>query len=110
MNWFAKLPNSREAAPGVEMDVLRALPRAFFAGTLLLAMPVIFLRVILWPDIEEAKLITTVDYFTVGTVLAYWTSLITVAFGAVIVWVMKGPAYVADAYPLSDAEEPPVAD
>ena len=23
-----------------------------------------------------------------------------------VVWIMKGPAYVADAYPLVDAEEP----
>jgi len=92
------------------MDVLRVLPRAFFGGTLLLATPAILLRAFLGHDAEAVKLITTVDYFTFGLVLVHWTALITVAFGAVIVWVMKGPAYVADAYPLSDAEEPPIAD
>ena len=85
MNLFAKLPGSTKAAPGVEMHVLHMLPRAFFAGTLILAMPTILLRVFLSPNVEEVKLITTVDYFTVGAVLVHWTALITMAFGAVIV-------------------------
>jgi hypothetical protein len=34
------------------------------------------------------------------------TAIFTVAIGCVIVWVMKGPAYVADPYPLQDSEEP----
>jgi hypothetical protein len=32
--------------------------------------------------------------------------VLTVAIGAFIVMVMKGPAYVADAYPLEDADQP----
>jgi hypothetical protein len=36
-----------------------------------------------------------------------WTAVFTVAVGCAIVWIMKGPAYVADPYPLSDSEQPP---
>jgi hypothetical protein len=32
--------------------------------------------------------------------------VVTVAIGCVVVWVMKGPAYVADAYPVSHANRP----
>ena len=35
-----------------------------------------------------------------------WTAVFTIAIGCTIVMLMKGPAYVADRYPLSDADEP----
>ena len=35
-----------------------------------------------------------------------WTAVLTLALGYAIVWVMKGPGYVADAYALSDADQP----
>jgi len=36
--------------------------------------------------------------------MLHWTLVLTLAIGCVIVMLMKGPAYVADAYPM---EEPP---
>jgi len=42
----------------------------------------------------------------VGLMILFWTALFTVAIGAFVVMVMKGPAYVADAYPLSDSDRP----
>ena len=41
-----------------------------------------------------------------STTVTAWTAAFTVAIGCLIVMVMKGPAYVADKYPLSDADEP----
>jgi hypothetical protein len=35
-----------------------------------------------------------------GVVVLHWTLVLTLALGCFIVRVMKGPAYVADAYPL----------
>ena len=35
-----------------------------------------------------------------GVVVVHWTLVLTLALGCFIVRVMKGPAYVADAYPL----------
>ena len=42
------------------------------------------------------------DYTIFGVVVLHWTLVLTVALGCFIVRVMKGPAYVADAYPLPD--------
>jgi hypothetical protein len=36
----------------------------------------------------------------------YWTIVFTVVLGCLIVMIAKGPAYVADAYPLPDADAP----
>jgi hypothetical protein len=47
------------------------------------------------------------DYTMFGVVVLHWTLVLTVGLGCFIVRVMKGPAYVADAYPLpSDRAEP----
>ena len=48
----------------------------------------------------------TVDIYVLGLLVLFWTAVFTVAIGAFVVMVMKGPAYVADAYPLSDADRP----
>jgi hypothetical protein len=45
-------------------------------------------------------------YVMLGLVMLHWTLVLTLAIGCVIVMLMKGPAYVADAYPM---EEPPHA-
>ena len=42
------------------------------------------------------------DYTMTGAVVLHWTLVLTVALACVIVRVMKGPAYVVDAYPLPD--------
>jgi hypothetical protein len=40
------------------------------------------------------------DYTMAGVVALHWTLVLAVGLGCLIVRVMKGPAYVADAYPL----------
>lgn len=42
------------------------------------------------------------DYQMIGVVVLHWTLVLTLAIGCFIVRVMKGPAYVADAYPLPE--------
>ena len=42
------------------------------------------------------------DYKMGGVVVLHWTLVLTLALGCFIVRVMKGPAYVADAYPCPD--------
>jgi hypothetical protein len=104
---FKKLPGYVKEPPGLEMEILRLAPGTFLLGTLLIALPSLLARAFLWPDIDEVKLITTLDFFALGAILVHWTALITAICGAVLVRIMKGPAYVADAYPLSDADSPP---
>jgi len=58
------------------------------------------------PDISAEKYVTGVGIAAIAAALTAWTAAFTTAIGCLIVMVMKGPAYVADRYPLIDAEEP----
>lgn len=48
---------------------------------------------------------TTTDIYVVSLVILHWTVLLTIGIAAFIVMVMKGPGYVADAYPLVEKDE-----
>lgn len=102
MNWFGTLPGFTRTPAGLERVILRRLPRWLWQGTLVLASPSLLAH--LWPwdglanDIHSR--ITAIDIGVISLVILYWTLALTVAIGAFIVMVMKGPAYVADAYPL----------
>jgi hypothetical protein len=108
MDLFQKLPGYHQAPAGLERKILRLIPRVFLIGTALIAAPSMLARMMTWSSepYETSKLITTIDIYAFGLLSVLWTALFTVGLGAFIVMVMKGPAYVADAYPLSDAEQP----
>ena len=105
---FNKLPGFARTPPGRERDILRALPGLSWRGSLLLCLPSLLVR--LWlearPEIESGTAIVTTDIYVASVVILYWTALLTVAIAAFIIMVMKGPAYVADAYPLVERDDP----
>ena len=108
MPYFNKLPGFRQTPPGQERTVLRRLPKIFILGSLLLGLPSLLSRLIPWSDgeAEIASRIMTVDIYTISLIILHWTIVFTVAIAAFIIMVMKGPAYVADPYPLEDADTP----
>jgi len=112
MNLFNILPGFQKTPAGLERVILRRLPGVLWLGSLLPALVALAARGFPWSgsDTEVATRITTVDIFAISAVILHWTAVLTVAIGAFIVMVMKGPAYVADAYPLEDAERPAAAD
>ena len=99
---FKRLPGQVPTPPGVERVLLRRLPRILLIGTLLLSLPPLIARLLA----DMAPGLAMVDIYCVSLIVLHWTVVFTVGIGAFIVMVMKGPAYVADAYPLSDAERP----
>ena len=108
MNLFKQLPGFVKAPPGLERTILRLLPRVWLFGTLLLAIPSLLARLLL-PDsaaVETAARITLVDIYAISLIVLHWTVVFTVAIGAFIVFVMKGPAYIADHYELPDEDAP----
>lgn len=106
MDLFKRLHNRCEP-PGLELVILRKLPLALLVGTLIPAGLSLIVRLLpAAAGIDAAKRITTVDIYAFATVLTCWTAVFTVAIGCVVVFVLKGPAYVADAYPLDDAPRP----
>ena len=98
---FNRLPGHVRTPAGLERRVLRRLPRVLVVGTVLLALPALAARLL-----SGAGSLTMVDIYSLSLIVLHWTVVFTVGIGAFIVMVMKGPAYVADAYPLSDAERP----
>jgi hypothetical protein len=102
MKLFNRLPGFTTTPPGKERSVLRSLPKWFWLGSLLLTTPSLVVRLLAGEN--ETQLIMTTDIYVASLVILHWTVIFTVAIAAFIVVAMKGPAYVADAYPLVEAE------
>jgi hypothetical protein len=103
-----RLSGVRRYPPGVEWLILKRLPLVLLAST---ATPLCcYLVAYLFPTpaIGETveKHLATVGIAAVATAVTAWTAVFTVAIGCLIVVLMKGPAYVADQYPLVDADQP----
>ncbi|OYY57969.1 MAG: hypothetical protein B7Y55_03535 [Polynucleobacter sp. 35-46-207] len=106
--FFNKLKNHPKVAPGVERKVLRHIPQVFVFGLLGLGLPSLLARLfpIAGSVSEVQRWIGTVDIYVISLIVFYCTAIFTIGFGALIVMIMKGPAYVADAYPLIDFDKP----
>ncbi|MDD2742717.1 MAG: hypothetical protein PHV02_10605 [Rhodocyclaceae bacterium] len=108
MSAFNRLSGFTRTPPGKERKVIRALPMIFLVGTLLLALPSIFVRFFPWTatEAEIATHIMSFDIYVISLVILHWTVVLTVGIAAFIIMVMKGPAYVADPYPLNESDTP----
>ena len=107
MNPFRKL-HGRVEPPGIEMKLLKALPFAALASVLLPSLLALGARTYSdFVHVENAfKMVRSVDIFAVSIAVTLLTAVFTVAIGCIVVWIMKGPAYVADSYPVSHANRP----
>ena len=104
---FRKL-HDRVEPPGFETKLLRAMP---FAAVASLVLPLfVAFAARSYANIAHvenaAKLIKSWDIFAWSVGATLLTAVLTITIGAVVVWIMKGPAYVADAYPVSHAQRP----
>ena len=106
MDLFKKL-HGRRVPPGLELQILRKLPRITLVGLLIPAALAVLVRV--WPaepGVDIAKHIKSIDIFAIATTITFLTGVLTIAIGCIVVYIMKGPAYVADSYPVEHADEP----
>ena len=102
-----KKVHERKVPPGLEVEILRRLPRITLVGSLAFAALAVLVRLLpAEPGVDVAKHIKTVDIFAIASSITFLTAVFTVAIGAVIVHIMKGPAYVADSYPVAHADRP----
>jgi hypothetical protein len=101
-------PRSSKTPPGLERALLRLMPRLFLLGTVILGLPSLGARLFPWDatEAEVAALVLRIDILAVSAVFVHWTALLTVAIGALVVVIMKGPAYFADSYPIDDSNVP----
>ncbi|HSM31099.1 MAG TPA: hypothetical protein VK854_10395 [Woeseiaceae bacterium] len=106
MNLFTKLHGRREP-PGLEWQILRKLPTVTLAGLMMPVALAVLVRILPHePGASFAKHVKSVDIFAIAAAITIFTAIFTVAIGCIIVYIMKGPAYVADAYPLQHADRP----
>ena len=100
--------HGRKTPPGLEQKILRRMPLMFVAATVITVSLSVLARLLPGAEsgYEAAKTVATVDIFVLAATATIWTALLTITIGCVIVHIMKGPAYVADAYPLDNAETP----
>lgn len=103
MDYFRKLPGFRRSPAGLEWLILRKLPLIIALGILVPAAVVFFLW---YMEFYDKAQIDKIIILTIAWTVLYCTIMITLGIGAFIVMVMKGPAYVADAYYPPDFHEP----
>jgi uncharacterized BrkB/YihY/UPF0761 family membrane protein len=101
MSVLNPLPGFQRSPPGREWAVMRRLPAILVIGTVL---PIGWALICWWsasdpPSAAEERALLLLTYRLIGLVVLHWTLVFTVAIGCVIIWLMKGPAYVADPYP-----------
>ncbi|QWD59403.1 hypothetical protein [Polynucleobacter sp. MWH-UH35A] len=100
-SWLRKLPGYQTYEPGFERKVLRELPQIIVFGSLGLALPSLLSRLLL-----STKAQRMIDILVISTEIFFVCMVLTLAIAAFIVMLSKGPAYVADAYPLIDSDKP----
>ncbi len=107
MKLMNKLHNRRQPS-GLEWVILKRLPKWLLAGTVIPLLMSVMVRLLPLEgsSTEIVKQQTGIDILAIAIGVTAWTAVFTVAIGCVIVVVMKGPAYVADAYKLRDANRP----
>ncbi|MCB1800400.1 MAG: hypothetical protein KDI82_01810 [Gammaproteobacteria bacterium] len=108
MRAFRKLPGYDRSPAGLERRILRRLPRWLAAATAVPLLCHALARYFPAPDDGQSIQAYQADVIilAIAFVVTAWTAALTVAIGCLIVVLMKGPAYVADAYTLPDSEQP----
>lgn len=107
MKYLNKLPGFQRSPAGLEWQIWKRLPWIALAGTVLplVAAALVYLPYWLGPTASGDRAVEHFFYIMVGLVILNWTLVLTLAIGCVIVMLMKGPAYVADAYSLQEMDE-----
>ncbi|MCX7945573.1 MAG: hypothetical protein N2557_01170 [Hydrogenophilus sp.] len=109
--WFRKLPGSRKAPAGLEWKIFKRLPRWLAGGLIVCALPPLIGR---WwySDLGPAaeKYLNTLDILALAALGLHLTIILTLAFGCIIVMIMKGHAYVADGLEVPASREDDLAD
>lgn len=105
---FRKLKSHPKSPSGLERKILLHIPQTFLFGILGLGLPSFLARLspVSGSVTEVQRWIGLVDIYVISLLIFYCTAIFTIGFGAFIVMIMKGPAYVADAYPLIDFDKP----
>lgn len=95
-----KLGGFQRSSYGVEWLILRKIHFITLLGTLL---PMGFLGVVYLGFNVNAHDFKLLAFFIISLIILHWTFMMVIGIACLIIVLMKGPAYVADAYHLPDA-------
>lgn len=109
MKFFYKLNGFQRSPSGLEWRIWKKLPLILLVGSALplLASACAYGLNALDTEASAQRAVEQFFYVMLGIVIFHWTLVLTLAIGCAIVMVMKGPAYVADAYEMEESEESP---
>ena len=104
MNYLKKLDGFQLSPAGLEWQIWKKLHVILAVGTALplLASGGAYVLNGFEPATQNTRAVEQFFYVMLGLVMLHWTLVLTLAIGCVIVILMKGPAYVADAYPMEE--------
>ncbi len=120
MKALQKLPGFQRTPYGLECRILRRLPLALMLSLLLPALVCVLARLLV-PEAEAGAVLSAdaleavrlrhlIDYLMIGLASLLWYLIAMLGTGCIIVWLMKGPAYVADGFdfngPVSQGVDP----
>lgn len=102
-----KLHNNHYA-PGLEWKVLRKMPLLLAASVLVPGLMLLISHGYPFEGLPDdiARLKVGIDFIAISIFFTAVSFLIATGILCFTIHLMKGPAYVADAYPLNDADEP----
>lgn len=107
MKYLKKLEGYERAPSGLEWQIWRRLHLLLLGGTLLPLF--ISAGAYLLNEMElttrSANALEQLCYMMFGVIFLHWTLVLTLAIGCAIVILMKGPAYVADAYFMEEPKQ-----
>ncbi len=108
MAFLNKLSGYPRSPHGLEWKILKKTPWLLLSSTLIIALCA-FLAHLMVPEgnlQQTAKYLDTVNIMAIAIWVTSWSIILTVAFGAFIVYLMKGPAYAWDSLDVTDSDEP----
>jgi hypothetical protein len=103
-----KLSGYPRTPHGLEWKILKKTPWMLFSSAIMIGVCLLLAHFMV-PDgslQETSKYLETINIMAIAIWIATWSMILTVAFAAFIVYLMKGPAYVWDPVEVTDSEEP----
>ena len=110
MALLRKIPNSYRYPHGLEWRILKNMPMSFLTSGIFIGLFTLVAHLVPPPGTpwEVQKYLDLIDILAIATLVTVWLVLLTVAIGAFIVYLMKGPAYVWDPVDVIDLDEPKI--
>ena len=108
MAFLNKLSGYPHSLHGLEWKILKKTPWLLLSSASLIALSTLLAH-FMAPEgslQQTTKYLDTINIMAIAIWVTSWFIILTVAFAAFIVYLMKGPAYVWDPLDVTDSDKP----